>query len=84
MIGALEKARQSLKNGPLVAELMQRVHCVAIALETSMDSHEDATACYELKMPVICPTQPLQQPSSWDFTRKIECLPPKTAPQQLQ
>ena len=31
---------------------MQRVHCVAMALKTSMDSHKDATACYELKMPV--------------------------------
>ena len=36
---------------------MQRVHCVARALKTSMDFHEDATACYELKMPVKCPTQ---------------------------
>ena len=25
-----------------------------------MDSHEDATACYELKMPVMCPIQPLK------------------------
>ena len=48
---------------------MQRVHCVAMALKTFMDSHEDATACYELKMPVKCPMQPLQQPSCWDFTR---------------
>ena len=55
----LEKARQSVENGPLVAESMQQVHCVAMALKTSMDSHKDATACYELKMPVMCPTQPL-------------------------
>ena len=65
----LEKARQSVEDGSLVTEPMQRVHCVATALKTSMDSHEDATACYELKMPVKCPTQPLQQPSCWDFTR---------------
>ena len=45
----LEKARQSIENGLLVAELMQQVHCVAMALKTSMYSHEDATACYELK-----------------------------------
>ena len=38
---------------------MQRVHCVAMSLKTSMDSHKDATACYELKIPVMCPTQPL-------------------------
>ena len=65
----LEKARQSVEDGPLVTEPMQRVHCIAMALKTSVDSHEDATACYELKMPVKCPTQPLQQPSCWDFTR---------------
>ena len=59
-------------------------HFVAMALKISMDSHEDATACYELQMPEIHRTQPLQQPSCWDFTRKIERLPPKTALQQLQ
>ena len=47
----LEKARQLVEDGPLVTEPMQRVHCVAMALKTSMDSNEDATACYELKMP---------------------------------
>ena len=49
-----------------------------------MDSHEDATACYELQMPEIRCTQPIWQPSCWDFTQKIECLLPKTALQQLQ
>ena len=44
-----------------------------------MDSHEDATACYELQMPEIHRTQPLQQPSCWDFTRKIERLPQKNS-----
>ena len=67
--GTLEKARQSVKDGPLVTESMQRIHCVAMALKTSTDSYEDATACYELKMPVKCPTKPLQQPSSLDFTQ---------------
>ena len=37
---------------------MWQVH-VAVALKTSMDSHKDATPCYELKIPVMCPTQPL-------------------------
>ena len=55
----LEKARQSVVDGPIVTGPMQRVHCVAMALKTSMDSHEDATACYELKMPVMCPTRAL-------------------------
>ena len=45
--------------GPLVTEPMQQVHCVAIALKSSMDSHEDATACCQFKMPVMCHTQPL-------------------------
>ena len=80
----LERARQSVEDGPLVAEPIQRVHCVAMALKTSMDAHEDPTACYELKMPVMCPTQPLQQPFCWDFTRKIKRLQPKTALQLLQ
>ena len=39
--------------------------------KTSMDSQEDATACYELRMPENCHTQPLQQPSCCDFNRKI-------------
>ena len=30
----LEKARQSVEDGSLVTELMQRVHCVAMALKT--------------------------------------------------
>ena len=55
----LEKARQSVEDGPLVTELMQQIHCVAMALKTFTDSHEDATAYYELKMPVMCLTQPL-------------------------
>ena len=55
----LEKARQSVVDGPIVTEPMQRVHCVAMAFKTFMDSHEDTTACYELKMPVMCLTQPL-------------------------
>ena len=41
----LEEARQSVEDGPLVTEPMQRVHCVAMALKTSMDSREDAIAC---------------------------------------
>ena len=35
-------------------------HFVAMALKTSMDSHKDTTACYELQMPEIHHTQPLQ------------------------
>ena len=64
-----EKGRQSVEDGPLIVELMWRVHCVAMALKTStsMDSYEDATACYELKMPVMCPMQPL---SCWDSLKK--------------
>ena len=35
-------------------------HFVAMALKnTSMDSHEDATACYVLQIPEIRRTQPL-------------------------
>ena len=49
-----------------------------------MDSHEDTKACYELQMPEIRRTKPLQQPSCCDFTQKIEHLPPKMALQQLQ
>ena len=62
----LEKTRLSVEDGPLlcqtmlVVELMQRVYCVAMALKTSIWTHEDATACYELKMPVMCPIQPLK------------------------
>ena len=36
--------------------------------KTFMDSNEDATACYEFQMPESHRTQPLQQPSCWDFT----------------
>ena len=47
----LEKARQLVKDayGNTVTKLW----------ETSMDSHKDAKACYELKMPEINHTQPL-------------------------
>ena len=56
-------------------------------IKTPVDSHEDATACYELQMPEIRRTQPLchlWQPSCWDFARKTEHLPPKMALLKLQ
>ena len=47
-----------------------------------MDTHEDATACYELQMPKIRHRQPLWQPSSWE--KSLERLQPKMTLQQLQ
>ena len=43
--------------------------------KTPMDSHKDATACYELQMPKIRRRQPLRQPSCWE--KSPERLPPK-------
>ena len=49
---------------------MKMAYQTNVAISVLMDSHEDATACYELQI------HHTQQPSCWDFTRKIE---PKTA-----
>ena len=58
--------RQSIEDGPLITELMQQVHCVAMALKTSMDSHK---ACYELKIPLA-----KNGSATATITMKPECL----------
>ena len=49
---------------------MKMAYQTNVAISVLVDSHEDATACYELQI------HHTQQPSCWDFTRKIE---PRTA-----
>ena len=65
-------------------ELMWQVHCVAMALKTSVDSHEGAIACYELKNACnVSYAATLADFLLGSFHLKIECLLPNMAQQQL-